>query len=356
MRGNGAQWILFVPDVKRDWEKVLLVLALSASAVGLNLDHRSAPMPEREEVIGVENLVAVYGKGAKKTVAVDGLSFAVSRGECVGFIGPNGAGKSTTIKALMGFIFPESGSARVFGSEAGSIESRRHIGYLPEVSLYYPFMRARELLALYGGLQGMSRAELKKRIPQLLQLVGLDGKGEILLRHFSKGMQQRLGIAQAIIADPDLLIFDELSSGLDPLGRHDLREVLLDLKRRGKTIFFSSHELNEVETLCDRVVMIHQGRKIAESNVADLVAPLSEYEIVFSAPGTIDFMDWIGNRSFEHRGANYAVHARGIQEFAQLLSRLSSRGAIVISTKAHTVSLEDHFMKLIRPAEDRSQK
>lgn len=228
-------------------------------------------MAEKPPVIDVRNLVIEYGRGQKKTRAVDGVSFSVNEGECVGFIGANGAGKTSTIKSIMGFLFPQSGEIRVFGDKAGTVESRRRIGYLPEVALYYPFMKARELLELYGGLHGLSQKELKEKIPPLLDKIGLAGKGEILLKHFSKGMQQRLGIAQAIIADPEALIFDELSSGLDPIGRFDLRNVLLDLKSRGRTIFFSSHELTEVETLCDRVIIIHKGRIIKVSPLVELM-------------------------------------------------------------------------------------
>jgi ABC-2 type transport system ATP-binding protein len=229
-----------------------------------------------QAVLTVSNLQVIYGKGRKRHQAVRGLDFAIYPGETVGFIGPNGAGKSSTIKAIMGFIFPAAGAVHVFGDAAGTVASRCRIGYLPEVSLYYPFMKAREVLELYGGLHGLGRAELRQRIPELLERVGLGGKGEVLLKHFSKGMQQRVGIAQAIISDPDLLVFDELSSGLDPLGRYDLRAVLLDLKQRGKTIFFSSHELYEVESLCDRVIMINQGRKLADEPVAELLARLGQ--------------------------------------------------------------------------------
>lgn len=234
-------------------------------------------MTERgDRIIDVDGLRVVYGRGARGRVAVADLSFHVELGETVGFVGPNGAGKSSTIKTLMGFIFPAGGRVSVFGETAGSVAARRRIGYLPEVSLYYPFMKAREVLELYGGLHGMDRRTLKRRIPELLERVGLAGRGETLLKQFSKGMQQRVGIAQAIIADPDLLIFDELSSGLDPVGRRDLREVLLELKRGGKTIFFSSHELYEVEALCDRVVMVHQGRKLADEPVGALMGRLRE--------------------------------------------------------------------------------
>lgn len=225
-----------------------------------------------DSVIEVENLVVEYGRGSKKVRALDGISFRVGAGECVGFIGANGAGKSTTMKVLMGFMFPTSGRASVFGANCGETESRRRIGYLPEVALYYPFMTAGELLDLYGGLHGLTSRELDERVPAILDKVGLGGREDTLLRNCSKGMQQRLGIAQALIADPDLFVFDELSSGLDPIGRHDLRNVLLDLKKKGRTIFFSSHELTEVEALCDRVIIIHKGRIIKSAPVADVLA------------------------------------------------------------------------------------
>ncbi|MCE5231667.1 ABC transporter ATP-binding protein [bacterium] len=250
-----------------------------------------------DHVIDVKSLKITYGRGARATEAVRDISFTVSRGETVGFIGPNGAGKSSTIKTMMGFIFPEAGRVTIFGQPAGSVEARQRTGYLPEVSLYYPFMKAREVLELYGGLAGLDRAELKRRIQPLLERVGLAGKGEILLKNFSKGMQQRVGIAQAIISDPDLLVFDELSSGLDPVGRHDLRDVLLDLKARGKTIFFSSHELYEVESLCDRVVIVNRGCKVADENVSDLMARL-QAEAGQGRPRSLEdyFMDLIRPR------------------------------------------------------------
>jgi ABC-2 type transport system ATP-binding protein len=223
-------------------------------------------------LIDVKDLRVEYGKGTKTTHAVNGISFEIRKGECVGFIGANGAGKSTTIKTIMGFMFPSSGSVKVFGRPAGSAESRERIGYLPEVALYYPFMKARELLELYGGLSGIPKKVLKERTGPILEKVGLGGKGESLLRSFSKGMQQRLGIAQSLIAEPDMLIFDELCSGLDPLGRHDLREVLKELKAAGRTIFFSSHELTEVETLCDRILIIHQGQIVKAATLEDIQA------------------------------------------------------------------------------------
>ncbi|MCB2154123.1 ABC transporter ATP-binding protein [bacterium] len=299
-----------------------------------------------DKLIEVQDLVVEYGKGAKKVRAVDGISFDVERGEVVGFVGPNGAGKSTTIKTLMGFIFPLSGTVKIFGSQAGTVESRRRLGYLPEVALYYPFMKARELLALYGGLQGLSRAELKSRIPELLEEVGLGGKGNVLLRNFSKGMQQRLGIAQAIIARPELLVFDEMSSGLDPVGRHDLREVLLKLRQQGTTIFFSSHELVEVEELCDRVIMVNRGKIVTSDTVANLMKPMNCFEIVFELDG--DMPTELGKHSVEERGNQRVVSIAGVEDYTKALSALSSAGARLISTESKTQSLEEYFISLIR--------
>jgi ABC-2 type transport system ATP-binding protein len=300
-----------------------------------------------EKLIEVENLVAEYGSGNRRVRAVNGISFEVTRGECVGFIGPNGAGKSTTMKCMLGFMFPTSGTVRVFGHEAGNVEARRRLGYLPEVALYYPFMKARELLNLYGGLQGLSRSELKQRIPEILEEVGLGGKGEILLKNFSKGMQQRLGIAQAIIAKPELLIFDELSSGLDPVGRFDLREVLLKLRREGTTIFFSSHELVEVEELCDRVIMIHKGQVVTSATVADLMKPLNQFEIEFSLQG-----DKLPESAKPYpptdtpRGKLITI--TGAQDYSRVLADLTAAGATIHSTASKTQSLEQYFISLIR--------
>lgn len=227
---------------------------------------------DKQPVIQVQDLVVDYGSNGRKSRAVDGVSFTVHAGECVGFIGPNGAGKSSTMKAIMGFVFPTSGGITVFGQPAGTVESKLRIGYLPEVTLYYPFLKANELLKLYGGLHRVPSRILKDRIPRILADVGLDGAGDKLIKNYSKGMQQRLGIAQALIAEPECLVFDELSSGLDPVGRHDLRKVLVDLKQRGTTIFFSSHELYEVEALCDRVIAIHRGRVLFDYSLDEFRA------------------------------------------------------------------------------------
>lgn len=299
-----------------------------------------------DNVIEVEDLFVQYGSGKTSVPAVRGMTFAVRRGECVGFIGANGAGKSTTMKCLMGFLFPSAGTLTVFGRPAGDAQSRRQIGYLPEVALYYPFMKARELLELYGGLQGVPSRDLKHRIPEILDKVGLPGRGEQLLKQFSKGMQQRLGIAQALIAEPDLLILDELSSGLDPLGRHDLREVVLDLKRAGRTVFFSSHELTEVESLCDRVLIVHHGRVVQNALVSELMNPLNQYVIAFSPNGS-GLPEPVEALQPQRRGDRYELTLSDLETYTQMLSHLAAKRCTIHHTASRSRSLEDYFINLV---------
>jgi len=305
-------------------------------------------MEDNDALIKVEGLVIEYGSRNERFRAVDELSFEVNKGECVGFIGANGAGKSSTIKAIMGFHFPTTGSIRVFGEEAGSARSRREIGYLPEVALYYPFMKARELLELYGGLHGVSREELRKRIPGLLDRVGLGGRGESLLKQFSKGMQQRLGIAQALISEPELLVFDELNSGLDPIGRHDLRSVLLELKEKGRTIFFSSHELSEVEQVCDRVIILHKGRLIRNVTVEELVQPLNRFEIRFRSEGELPSS--VREASPVAEGDHQKVTLNDVGSYSAVLKGLTDSGSEILETKTLQFSLEQFFIQLVNEA------
>jgi ABC-2 type transport system ATP-binding protein len=303
-------------------------------------------------VIEVEDLVVEYGSGSKKTRAVDGLSFRVNAGECVGFIGANGAGKSTTMKTLMGFIFPTSGTARVFGAPASEGKSRERIGYLPEVALYYQFMKARELLELYGGLHGLSRADLKTKIPAILEKVGLAGRGESLLKNFSKGMQQRLGIAQSLIAEPEALFFDELSSGLDPIGRYELRDLLVELKEQGRTIFFSSHELSEVESLCDRALIIHRGRAIQEGTVDDLLRSSRTLKLEFKIKtNDLERIPDSLKTKVTQEGSVYTIVLEVAESFPEVAQALTQAGASDIRPAIQNNALEEYYMKLVRDLE-----
>jgi ABC-2 type transport system ATP-binding protein len=200
-------------------------------------------------------------------VALLGLDLEVNAGEVFGFLGPNGAGKTTTMNVLLGFVPPTSGAAYLFGIDVRQPIARQRIGYLPEMTYYYKFLTAEELLRFYAKIFGLPRAEADKRIDQLLKLVELESARKRPIKSYSKGMQQRVGLAQALINNPDLLILDEPTSGLDPLGRMKVREIIQRLKNEGKTVFFSSHELGEVETICDRVAIIHQGELKAIGSV-----------------------------------------------------------------------------------------
>ena len=205
-------------------------------------------------------------------VALGGLDLEVNVGEVFGFLGPNGAGKTTAINVLLGFVPPTRGAAYLFGIDVRQPIARQRIGYLPEMTYYYKFLTAEELLRFYAKIFGLSRTEADRRIDQLLKLVELEPARKRPIKSYSKGMQQRVGIAQALINNPDLLILDEPTSGLDPLGRMKVREIIQRLKNEGKTVFFSSHELGEVETVCDRVAIINQGELKVSGRVSDLVA------------------------------------------------------------------------------------
>jgi ABC-2 type transport system ATP-binding protein len=210
--------------------------------------------------------------GQKTKVAVDGLNLSVQAGEAFGFLGPNGAGKTTTMNVLLGFVNPTAGEASIFGVNVREPIARQRIGYLPELTYYYKFLTAEELLRFYAKIFNIPSAEREKRIDETLKLVELDSARKRLIKTYSKGMQQRVGLAQALINNPDLLILDEPTSGLDPLGRMKVREIIQRLKDQGKTVFFSSHELGEVETICDRVGILFEGKLKASGRVSDLVA------------------------------------------------------------------------------------
>jgi len=205
-------------------------------------------------------------------VALDCLDLEVNVGEVFGFLGPNGAGKTTAINVLLGFVPPTDGAAYLFGIDVRLPIARQRIGYLPEMTYYYKFLTAEELLRFYARIFGLPRAEADRRIDQLLKLVELEPARKRPIKSYSKGMQQRVGLAQALINNPDLLILDEPTSGLDPLGRMKVREIIQRLKNEGRTVFFSSHELGEVETVCDRVAIINEGKLKATGRVSDLVA------------------------------------------------------------------------------------
>jgi ABC-2 type transport system ATP-binding protein len=204
--------------------------------------------------------------------ALDRLSLQVGAGEVFGFLGPNGAGKTTTLKLLLQLVFPTSGEARIFGRPAGDLAAKRRLGYLPEQPYFYDHLTAEELLSYYGGLFGIPSADRRRRVEVLLDEVGIGKERREPLRKFSKGMLQRVGIAQALVNEPDLVILDEPMSGLDPLGRRDVRALILRLRDRGCTVFFSSHVLSDAEALCSRVAILAKGRLVASGLLKEMLA------------------------------------------------------------------------------------
>ena len=219
-------------------------------------------------VIEIKDLVVRYGD----RYAVNGLSFAVKSGEIFGFLGPNGSGKSTTIKAMLGLVFPRAGTVQVHGLPPSDPRSRAKIGFMPEEATYYRFLNPKEILSFYADIFGLSRAERSRRVEFLLDLTGLSSVASKPLGTFSKGMVQKVSLAQALVNDPDTLILEEPTTGLDPLAKTQLRGILSDLKKRGKTVFFSSHELSEVEMLCDSIVILKSGRTLRSGSLDEVLA------------------------------------------------------------------------------------
>ena len=227
-----------------------------------------------EAVLRIQNLRVEYkSREAKRAtkVAVQALNLSIFAGEVFGFLGPNGAGKTTTMNVLLGFLPPTSGDAFIFGTSVRDPIARQRIGYLPELTYYYKFLSAEEILRFYAKIFRIPKKEIEPRIDSVLKLVELQDARRRPIKTYSKGMQQRVGLAQALINDPDLLILDEPTSGLDPIGRMKVREIIQRLKQQGKTVFFSSHELGEVETVCDRVAILNAGELKTEGRVVDLV-------------------------------------------------------------------------------------
>lgn len=224
------------------------------------------------EAIVVEKLCKEYrGRLGDRVMAVNNVSLSVQEGEIFGFIGPNGAGKTTTIKTLLGLLFPTSGEATVLGKPAGDIGAKERISYLPESPYFYEHMTGAEVLDFYCRLFKMNAAKRRKRVPELLEQVGLGKDGMRALRQYSKGMLQRVGIAQALINEPDLLFFDEPTSGLDPIAHKDIQDLILSLREQGKTVFLSSHQLSDVENVCNRVAIINRGELVKMGTMDELL-------------------------------------------------------------------------------------
>jgi ABC-2 type transport system ATP-binding protein len=309
--------------------------------------------------IQVEELSKDYFVGfwrPKPYRALDRLTFSVDEGEVFGFLGPNGAGKSTTLKLLMGLIFPTSGTARILGKPVGDLSMRRRIGFLPENPYFYDYLTAEELLSYYAGLSSIDSPAREKRVSQVLDQVGIGAERRMRLRSYSKGMIQRVGVAQALVAEPDVVFFDEPMSGLDPLGRRDLRQLMLQLRDRGCTVFFSSHILADAEALCSRVAIVAQGRLVGEGRLNDLVEfERRGWELVVSNMPQ-DLKDRLQRQAMkitplsDHR-YTLELPADALPEV--IVPDLANHGVRIVSLNPIRATLEDYFVTAVREAAPR---
>jgi ABC-2 type transport system ATP-binding protein len=224
-------------------------------------------------IIEITTISKSFGTGRKRSQVLHDLSLTIAQGEVFGFLGPNGAGKSTTIKLLLHFLKTDSGTMHILGKKVGQDEFRQQIGYLSEFPFFYDHLTARETLRLSGRLSGMTRQEINQRISLLLERMNLSGAADRKVGGFSKGMKQRLGMANALIHDPEVLIFDEPMSGLDPVGRHMIKRLIAELKAQGKSIFFSSHILSDIAALCDRIGIINNGVLLYSGGLEEFLPP-----------------------------------------------------------------------------------
>jgi ABC-2 type transport system ATP-binding protein len=305
--------------------------------------------------IEIENLTKDYPYGflhLKKKRSLEGLTMQVESGEVFGFLGPNGAGKSTTIKLLVGLIFPDAGTASILGKPITDIEMHRDIGYLPEQPYFYDYLTAAEVLDYFARFHDLTAADRSERVARMLKKVGLETARKIQLRKYSKGMLQRVGLAQAILHDPKVVILDEPMSGLDPIGRREVRDIILELKREGRTVLFSTHILSDAEMLCDRVGVIVGGKLRGVGAPGEMVGMKSQgMEILFELPGGGSSASAVVVKATK-TGDRYRLQVPE-EELYAAVDQLRGAGAKILSVAQVKASLEEYFMHLIEA--DRAQ-
>ncbi|HZT81241.1 MAG TPA: ABC transporter ATP-binding protein [Gemmataceae bacterium] len=306
------------------------------------------PAPKRggggPPVVEIRNLIKHYGR----VEALKGVTLTVHKGEIFGLLGQNGAGKTTMVKALLGIITPSYGEANLLGEPAGTARVRKHVGYLPEDHRFPDYHTAASLLDFYGALLEVPAAERRKRADEMLEFVGLAKRKDYKIRTYSKGMKQRLGIAQAIFHDPDVIFLDEPTDGVDPVGRRQIRELLLKLKEEGKTIFINSHLLGEVELISDRVVILHNGEIIREGATDELTRQKGLF-LVGLAPGQAFPRDEVAKAGYAatRRGEYWEVALTDGQSIDPVLDLIRSRGLNLRHLEEKHQTLEDIFMETV---------
>ncbi len=308
--------------------------------------------------IEVKGLTKTYRKGflRRRVDAVHAIDFEVLQGEAFGFLGPNGAGKTTTMRMLMGLISPTAGTAKIFGHEIPSRKARQRLGFLPEAPYFYDYLSVSELLDFTGRLFGQGAAKRAKRGDELIELVGLKDARNSALKSYSKGMLQRAGIAQALMNDPDLIVFDEPMSGLDPIGRKDVRDIILGLKEQGKTVFFSSHILSDVESVADRIAIIVRGRIHDVGRLREIVSAQVGTEVVLDVRSLGDDkeaeLNALADKARHHDGELTAMLGPG-SDIDSFVRQCFAIGAKLVSVSPVHETLEDVF---VRAANDGEQE
>ncbi|MFV0387507.1 MAG: ABC transporter ATP-binding protein [Pyrinomonadaceae bacterium] len=314
-------------------------------------------------IVEINNLSKDYEKGflkKKRMRALDGLTLNVEPHQIFGFLGGNGAGKSTTIKLLMRIVFPTEGSAKVLGVDISSTAMHAKIGYCPENPYFYDYLKPLELLDYFGSLQGLNVTTRRARAKELLQRVGLDEAAwNRQLRKFSKGMLQRVGIAQSLLGDPEIVFLDEPMSGLDPIGRRDIRELIAELRKNGKTVFMSSHILSDIEALCDNVAILRKGKLVAQGNLEDLLTKTGEtqkFELYFTGIDEERLVATLRNFNV----SNISAKANGATaeladetKISAAIDAVTNNGGRIVSVQPVKLALEEFFTET-RPTEQES--
>jgi ABC-2 type transport system ATP-binding protein len=300
-------------------------------------------------VIVTENLVKQYGSTVR---ALKGVSLKVEAGEIFGLLGQNGAGKTTLIKILLGILSPTEGSASLLGQSCGNVAVRARVGYLPEDHRFPDYHTGASLLDFYGSLIGMPSAARRDRIPKVLEMVGISGRAHSKIRTYSKGMKQRVGIAQALLHDPEVIFLDEPTDGVDPVGRREIRELLQDLKARGVTVFVNSHLLGEVELLCDRVVILDRGSIVRQGTIGDLTRRRGTFALGLADGDTMP-VEMLQQRGYglTRMGVVWEVDLRDDQNIDDLVRLLLDQGLRLRHLVEKRQTLEDLFVQTVEAAE-----
>ncbi|OGN87733.1 MAG: hypothetical protein A2X23_07835 [Chloroflexi bacterium GWC2_73_18] len=304
----------------------------------------AAPPTSTDATVAIETRALTKRFGG--ILALDGLTMGVPRGETFGFLGPNGAGKTTAVKLLLGLVPPSGGEARLLGRSIGDRETRRRVGYLPEHFRYQGWLSGREVLALHCELAGLPRASWAAEIDRALAIVGLDGRGDDRVAGYSKGMQQRLGVAVALLGRPELVFLDEPTSALDPVGRAEMREIIRDLRAGGTTVFLNSHLLTEVEQVCDRVAIVDRGRVVVIGTLDALLAE-GPVRVRVSGLGETELAALAAFGSIEREDDGLVVRGLDRERVPALVAELVRLGGRIFAVEVHHQTLEDRFRELV---------